>query len=194
MKLKAALWAALSAAAVLFSSCGNVPADSKSAGIQTADPSALGFYDRFSQAEVENMIISKLGLFSLTCDYDTREIKFYTSGEELNVVYKLTNMTDMTVNTELQIMGGECAEDIASLYVSEKNSPAATGWCEEKTFQPYETYEIPVKLTVPQEAAGKGCYLASRIDIQMLDPEIYERMQINYCRMPLNDMYVPVQA
>ena len=95
MRLKAALWAALSAAAVLFSSCGNVPADSKSAGIQTADSSALGFYDRFSQAEVENMIISKLGLFSLTCDYDTREIKFYTSGEELNVVYKLTNMTDM---------------------------------------------------------------------------------------------------
>lgn len=194
MKLKAALLAALSAAALLFSSCGNVPADKESADAQTADFSALGFYDRFSRAEVENMTISKLGLFSLTCDYDTREIKFYASGENLNVVYKLTNMTDMTINTELQIMGGDCAEDIACLYVSEKNSPAAVGWCEEKTFQPYETYEIPVKLTVPQEAAGKGCYLSSWIDVQVLDPEIYERMQINYCRLPLNDMYVPVQA
>ncbi len=194
MKLKAALLAALSAAAVLFSSCGGVPADKESADAKTADSSALEFYDRFSRAEVENMIISKLGLFSLTCDYDTREIKFYTSGEELNVVYKLTNMTDMTINTELQIMGGNCAEDIACLYVSEKNSPAAAGWCEEKTFLPYETYEIPVKLTIPQEAAGEGCYLSSWIDVQVLDPEIYERMQINYCRLPLNDMYVPVQA
>lgn len=194
MKLKAALLAALSAAAVLFSSCGGVPADKESADAKTADSSALEFYDRFSQAEVENMTISKLGLFSLTCDYDTREIRFYTSGEELSVVYKLTNMTDMTINTELQIMGGNCAEDIACLYVSEKNSPAAAGWCEEKIFQPYDTYEIPVKLTVPQEAAGKGCYLSSCIDVKVLDPEIYERMQINYCRLPLNDMYVPVQA
>lgn len=193
MKLKSALFAALSAA-VLFSSCGNVPADSGSASEQAVDCSALEFYDRFSQAEVENMSISKLGLFSLTCDYDTREIKFYTSGEELNIVCKLTNMTDMTINTELQIMGGESAEDIARLYVSEKNSPAATGWCEEKTFQPYETYEIPVKLKIPREAAGKGCYLASWIDVQVNDPEIYGRMQINYCRMSLNDMYVPVQT
>ncbi len=194
MKLKAALWAVFLAAAVLFSSCGNSTADSESADIQTAGSSALGFYDRFSRAEVENMTISKLGLFSLTCDYDTREIKFYKTGEELNVVYKLTNMTDMTISAELQIMGGECAEDIACLYVSEKNSPAAAGWCEEKTFQPYETYEIPVKLTVPQEAAGKGCYLSSWIDVQVLDPEICGRMQINYCRLPLNDMYVPVQG
>lgn len=193
MKLKAALLAALSAA-VLFSSCGNASADRESADIRTAESSALGFYDRFSPAEVENMTISKLGLFSLTCDYDTREIKFYKPGEEINVVYKLTNMTDMTISTELRIMGGDRAEDIACLYVSEKNSPAASGWCEERTFQPYETYEIPVKLTVPQEAAGKGCYLSSWIDVQVLDPEIYGRMQINYCRLPLNDMYVPVQG
>lgn len=193
MKFKTLVFAALSAA-VLLSSCGNAPDDRESASAEAAHAAELEFYDRFSNAEVENMAFSKLGLFSLTCDYDTRNIKIYETGEEIEVLYKLTNMTGMTIDTELQILGGKGVEDMAKLYVSDEyDNPVATGWAEEKTFLPYETYEIPIKLTVPDGAAEKSCHLAAGIGIQVFNEDIAERMQLNYCSVSMGVMYVPVR-
>lgn len=193
MKFKTVLFAALSAA-VLLSSCGNASDDRESASVASYS-SELEFYDRFSNAEVENMAFSKLGLFSLTCDYDTRNIKIYEVGEEIEVLYKLTNMTGMAIDTELQIAGGKSVDDMAWLYVSDENrNPIATGWSEEKTFLPYETYEIPIKLTVPDGAAEKSCHLAAGIGIQVFNDDIIERMQLNYCSVSMSVMYVPVTA
>lgn len=192
MKFKTLVFAVLSSA-VLLSSCGNAPDDTESASAASYS-TELEFYDRFSNAEVENMAFSKLGLFSLTCDYDTRNIKLYKVGEEIEVLYKLTNMTGMTIDTELQILGGKGAEDMAKLYVSDEyDNPVATGWSEEKTFQPYETYEIPVKLTVPDGAAEKSCHLAAGIGIQVFNEDITERMQLSYCGVSMGVMYVPVR-
>ena len=191
MKFKTLVFAALSAA-VMLSSCGNAPDDRESASAASYS-SELEFYDRFSNAEVENMAFSKLGLFSLTCDYDTRNIKIYKVGEEIDVLYKLTNMTGMTVDTELQIAGGNSIDDMAWLYVSDENrNPIATGWSEEKTFLPYETYEIPIKLTVPDGAAEGSCHLTASIGIQVFNDDIIERMQLNYCSVSMGVMYVPV--
>lgn len=191
MKLKTVLFAALSAA-VMLSSCGTAAEDSKSASAASYS-SELEFYDRFSNAEVENMAFSKLGLFSLTCDYDPREIRLYKVGDEIEVLCKLTNMTGMTVDTELQVPGGQSIEDMARLYVSdERDNPVATGWCGKKTFQPYETYEIPIKLTVPYGAAKGSCHLAAGIGIQVFNEDITERMQLNYCGVSMGAMYVPV--
>lgn len=191
MKLKTVLFAALSAA-VLLSSCGTAPEDRESASAASYS-SELAFYDRFTKAEVENMAFSKLGLFSLTCDYDPREIRIYKDGEEFEVLYKLTNMTGMTIDTELQILSGKCIDDMARLYVSdESGNPVATGWTEEKTFQPYETYEIPIKLTIPDGAAKGNCHLAAGIGIQVFNEDITERMQLNYCGVSMGVMYVPV--
>ena len=193
MKFKTLVFAALSAA-VMLSSCGNAPDDRESASAASYS-SELEFYDRFSNAEVENMAFSKLGLFSLTCDYDTRNIKLYKVGEEIEVLYKLTNMTGMTIDTELQIAGGKSVDDMAWLYVSDENrNPIATGWSEEKTFLPYETYEIPIKLTVPDGAAEGSCHLAAGIGIQVFNEDIIERMQLNYCNVSMGVMYVPVTA
>ncbi|MBD5383441.1 MAG: hypothetical protein HDR72_00390 [Ruminococcaceae bacterium] len=191
MKFKTLVFAALSAA-VMLSSCGNAPDDRESAAAASYG-SELEFYDRFTNAEIENMAFSKLGLFSLTCDYDTRNIRIYKDGEEIEVLCKLTNMTGMTIDTELQIPGGKSVEDMARLYVSdEKSNPAATGWAEEKTFQPYETYEIPVKLTIPEGAAKGSCHIAAGIGIQVFNEDITRRMQLNYCSVSTGVMYVPV--
>ncbi|MDE6763908.1 MAG: hypothetical protein K2J73_09540 [Oscillospiraceae bacterium] len=191
MKLKTVLFAVLSGA-VLFSSCGTAP-DERESSSAASYASELEFYDRFTNAEVENMAFSKLGLFSLTCDYDPREIRIYKDGEELEVLYKLTNMTGMTIDTELQILGGESIEDMARLYVSDEHSnPVATGWTEEKTFQPYETYEIPIRLTIPDGAAKESCHLSAGIGIQVFNEDITERMQLNYCSVSMSVMYVPV--
>lgn len=188
MKLKAILFSVLCSAAVLLSSCGNVPADR-----ETVRASELEFYDRFSNAEIENMAFSKLGLFSLTCDYDTKDIKFRKDGDELEILYKLTNMTGMTIDTELQIPGGKSVEDIARLCVSDEYSnPVATGWSEEKTFQPYETYEISVKLTIPDGASKGICHLVAGIGIQVFNEDITERMQRSYCGVSTGAMYIPV--
>ncbi|MCM1023008.1 MAG: hypothetical protein NC395_02995 [Prevotella sp.] len=198
-KFKAVIFSVLCMTAVMFSSCGNPPEDRETASAEAADSaraadfSGLEFYDRFSAAEIENMAFSKLGLFSLTCGYDTREIKFCKEGEELEVLYKLTNMTGMTIDTELQVLGGESIEDMAWLYVSDRRgNPVAMGWSEEKTFQPYETYEIPVKLTIPDGASEGSCRLAAGIGIQVFDEDITERMQLGYCGVSMGDMYVPV--
>lgn len=192
MKFKTVLFAALSAA-VLLSSCGSVPDDKESASAEAAYVTELEFYDRFTNAEVENMAFSKLGLFSLTCDYNTRDIRIYKDGEEFEVICKLTNMTGMTIDTELQIPGGKSIDDMARLYVSgEDRNPAATGWSEEKTFQPYETYEIPIKLTIPDGAAKGSCHLAAGIGIQVFNEDITERMQLDYCSVSMGVMYVPV--
>lgn len=191
MKLKSVLFALL-ASAVLLASCGTAAEDSKSASAASYS-SELEFYDRFTNAEVENMAFSKLGLFSLTCDYDPREIRIYKDGEEFEVLYKLTNMTGMTIDTELQILGGKSIDDMAKLYVSDEGgNPVATGWAEEKTFQPYETYEIPIKLTIPEGAAKGSCHLAAGIGIQVFNEDITERMQLNYCGVSMGVMYVPV--
>ncbi|MDE5992301.1 MAG: hypothetical protein K2G87_04550, partial [Oscillospiraceae bacterium] len=191
MKFKTVLFAALSAA-VMLSSCGNAPDDRESASAEAAHVTELEFYDRFSNAEVENMAFSKLGLFSLTCDYDTRDIRIYKDGEEFEVICKLTNMTGMTIDTELQIPGGSSIDDMARLYVSDEGrNPIATGWAEEKTFQPYETYEIPIKLTIPDGAAEGSCHLAAGIGIQVFNEDITERMQLNYCSVSMGVMYVP---
>lgn len=191
MKFKTLVFAALSAA-VMLSSCGNAPDDRESASAASYG-SELEFYDRFTNAEIENMAFSKLGLFSLTCDYDTRNIRIYKDGEEIEVLCKLTNMTGMTIDTELQIPGGKSVEDMARLYVSdEKSNPVATGWAEEKTFQPYETYEIPVKLTIPEGAAKGSCHIAAGIGIQVFNEDITRRMQLNYCSVSTGVMYVPV--
>lgn len=191
MKLKTVLFAAL-AAAVLLSSCGIAPEDRESASAASYS-SELEFYDRFTNAEVENMAFSKLGLFSLTCDYDPRQIRIYKVGEEFEVLCKLTNMTGMTIDTELQILGGKSIEDMARLYVSdEENNPVATGWTEEKTFQPYETYEIPIKLTIPDGAEKGSCHLAAGIGMQVFNEDITERMQLNYCNVSMDAMYVSV--
>ena len=191
MKFKTVLFAVLSAA-VLLSSCGNSPDDRESASAASYS-SELEFYDRFTNAEVENMAFSKLGLFSLTCDYDTRNIRIYKDGEEIEVLCKLTNMTGMTIDTELQIPGGKSIDDMARLCVSDEYSnPAAAGWSEEKTFQPYETYEIPIKLTIPDGAAKGSCHIAAGIGIQVFNEDITERMQLNYCSVSMGVMYVPV--
>ena len=163
MKLKTVLFAALWLA-VLLSSCGTAPEDRESASAASYS-SELEFYDRFTNAEVVNMAFSKLGLFSLTCDYDPREIRIYKDGEEFEVLYKLTNMTGMTIDTELQVLGGKSIDDMARLYVSDESSnPVATGWAEEKTFQPYETYEIPIKLTIP-DGAARGAVILRRASV-----------------------------
>lgn len=191
MKLKTVLFAALWLA-VLLSSCGTASEDRESASAASYI-SELEFYDRFTNAEVENMAFSKLGLFSLTCDYDSREIRIYKDGEELEVLCKLTNMTGMTIDTELQIPGGKSIEDMARLYVSDEGSnPVATGWCKEKTFLPYETYEIPIKLTIPDGAAKGSCHLAAGIGIQVFNEDITERMQLSYCGVSMDVLYVPV--
>lgn len=193
MKFKTVLFAALSAV-VMLSSCGNAPDDRESASAEAAHAAELEFYDRFSNAEVENMAFSKLGLFSLTCDYNTRDIRIYKDGEEIEVLYKLTNMTGMTIDTELQIAGGSSIDDMAWLYVSDGNrNPVATGWSEEKTFLPYETYEIPIKLTIPDGAAEESCHLAAGIGIQVFNEDITERMQLDYCSVSMGVMYVPVR-
>lgn len=193
MKFKALLFAALSSA-ILLSSCGSTTDDREIASVASYS-SELEFYDRFSNAEVENMAFSKLGLFSLTCDYDTRDIRIYKAGDEIEVLYKLTNMTGMTIDAELQIAGGSSIDDMAWLYISDENrNPIATGWSEEKTFLPYETYEIPIKLTVPDGAAEKSCHLAAGIGIQVFNDDIIERMQLNYCSVSMSVMYVPVTA
>ncbi len=178
----------LCAAAFLFTSCGNAAPDRESAA--AAQSAGLSFYDRFSSAENENMRYSKLALFSLTCDYDTKEIKFYNAGDEIKVVYKLTNMTDMELHTELQVLGGKSLADMAYIVPSDAEpiNPIATGYAEEKTFEPYETYSIPVTLTVP---GGSGSYyICAGIGIQFLDEDVYKLMQINYGGISLDKMYI----
>lgn len=178
----------LCAAAFLFTSCGNSAPDRESAVY--AQSAGLSFYDRFSSAENENMRYSKLALFSLTCDYDTKEIRFYNAGDEIKVVYKLTNMTDMELHTELQVLGGKSLSDIAYIVPSDAGTinPIATGYAEEKTFEPYETYSIPVTLTVPEDSGSY--YICAGIGIQFLDEEVYKLMQINYGGISLDKMYI----
>lgn len=193
MDIKGIISAVLCAGTLLLlASCGSAVPDTESAAHNSSAHSELEFYDSFSAAELENMRYSKLAVFSLTCDYDTREIKFYSSGDEIKITYKLTNMTGLTLDTELAVLGGERLEDMAYIYSGEKTNPVATGYSEEKTFQPYETYEIPVTLTVPE--GGGNCYIGTGIGIQVFNPEVYERMQINYCGISLEDMYVPVRS
>lgn len=182
------------AAAFLFTSCGNAAPDAESAAEDVPKQSELELYDRFSKAEVENMRFSKLALFSLTCDHDTKELKFHKAGDEIKVVYKLTNMTDMTLHTELQVLGGESLEDMAYILPDDMPpiNPIATGYGEEKTFEPYETVSIPVTLTVPEDCGG--CYICAGIGMQLFDEEVFERMQMNYCGISLDKMYVAVDS
>ncbi len=185
IKIRNPVIALFCAAALLFTSCGNAAPERGS-----AQAAGLSFYDRFSSVENENMRFSKLALFSLTCDYDTKEIKFYNEGDRIELVYKLTNMTDMELHTELQVLGGKSLADIAYIVPADAEpiNPVATGYGEEKTFQPYETYSIPVTLTVPE--GGDGYYICAGIGIQFLDEDIYKLMQINYDGISLDKMYI----
>ncbi len=192
-KIKCIFTSVLCMAAMLFSSCGNAAPDTESAAKEIPKQSEFEIYDRFSAAEVENMRYSKLALFSLTCDYDTKELKFRKAGEEIEVVYKLTNMTDITLHTELQVLSGESLEDMAYILPDDmpQINPVATGYVEEKIFEPYETVSIPVTLTVPEDCGG--CYIYAGIGMQLFDEEVIERMQMNYCGITLDKMYAAVK-
>jgi len=189
--IKNIFFSVLCMAAFLFSSCGEAAADSESA--DASEQSALEFYDRFSKTETENMRYSKLALLSLTCGYDTMEPEFYKAGDNIEIVYKLTNMTDMTLHTELSVLGGESLEDMAYIIPASEGppNPIATGYGEEKTFEPYETYAIPVTLTVPGDS-GSYCIYAG-IGIQFMDEEIYSLMQTGYDGISLDGMSVAVK-